>query len=188
MPPAPKGGGLKTFRSERTCGRHFSDVGKLIHVHHSLVKGSHLDRGTDYAGGTACPGWQKIKVDVYSNAILFVALPATWSIGCGGNNRQVSNIRRLSRQLNCLLLRCCWSIACRRCSNYIFILYLTPGFNRLDKDKCKTRRESFKFSDLVPLILEILRVYANESLILCSVSFQYFFNGSVVQISTKPQT
>ena len=32
----------------------------------------------------------------------------------------------------------------RRCSNYIFILDLTPGSNGLGKDKCKTRRESFK--------------------------------------------
>ena len=63
----------------------------------------------------------------------------------------------LSRQLNCRSLRCSWSIACRRCSNYIFILYLTPGFNRLGKDKWKTRRGSFKFCDLVRLILEILR-------------------------------
>ena len=30
--------------------------------------------------------------------------------------------------------RCSWSIACRRCSNYIFILNLTPGFNGLGKD------------------------------------------------------
>ena len=62
----------------------------------------------------------------------------------------------LSRQLNCWSLRCSWSIACRRCSNYIFILNLTPGFNRLGKDKCKIRWESFKFCDLVRLILQIL--------------------------------
>ena len=33
--------------------------------------------------------------------------------------------------------------ACRRCSNYIFIFYLTPGFNGLGKDNCKTRQETF---------------------------------------------
>ena len=33
----------------------------------------------------------------------------------------------------------------------------TPGFNRMGKDKWKTRRESFKFWDFVQLILEILR-------------------------------
>ena len=48
-------------------------------------------------------------------------------------------------------------IACRRCSNYIFILDLTPGFIGLGKGNCKTRQETFQFGDLVHLILEILR-------------------------------
>ena len=56
------------------------------------------------------------------------------------------------REYNCRSLRCSWSIACRRCSNYIFILDLTPGFIGLRKDNCKTRREAFKFGDLVCLI------------------------------------
>ena len=59
----------------------------------------------------------------------------------------------LSRQLNCWSLRCSWGITCWRCSNYIFILALTPGFNILHKDNCKPRREAFKFWDLVHLIL-----------------------------------
>ena len=42
-----------------------------------------------------------------------------------------------------------------QCSNYIYILDLTPGFNRLHKDNFKTRRQTFKFGDLVRLILEI---------------------------------
>ena len=46
---------------------------------------------------------------------------------------------------------------CRRCTNYIFIFDLTHGFNGLDKDHSKTRRETFKFGDLVRLKLEILR-------------------------------
>ena len=50
-----------------------------------------------------------------------------------------------------------WSIACQGCSNYIFILNLTPGFNGLGRVNCKMRRESFKCWDLVRLILEILR-------------------------------
>ena len=62
-----------------------------------------------------------------------------------------------SRQLNCWSLRCSWSIACRRCSNYIFILNLTPGFNGLGKDNYNMRREAFKFWNLVHLILETLR-------------------------------
>ena len=40
--------------------------------------------------------------------------------------------------------RCSWSIACRRCSNYIFILNLTPGFNGLSEDNCKRIQETFK--------------------------------------------
>ena len=53
----------------------------------------------------------------------------------------------LSRQWNCQSLRCSWSIACRRCSNYIFLPDLTPGFNGLGKDNCKPRRETFEFRD-----------------------------------------
>ena len=36
-------------------------------------------------------------------------------------------------------------------------LTLTPGFNGLGKDHCKRRQETFKFWDLVRLILEVLR-------------------------------
>ena len=49
-----------------------------------------------------------------------------------------------------------WSIACRRCSKYIFILDSRPGFNRLDKDNCNARRETFRFWDWVRLILDVL--------------------------------
>ena len=31
------------------------------------------------------------------------------------------------------------------CSNYILIFDLTPGFNGLDKDNCKTRQKTFKY-------------------------------------------
>ena len=49
------------------------------------------------------------------------------------------------------------SWTCRCCSNYIFILNLTSGFNGLGKDNdYNMRREAFKFWDLV-LILETLR-------------------------------
>ena len=72
------------------------------------------------------------------------------------NYRQTSNIgRTLLDNTTCWSIRSSWSIAYRRCSNYIFILYLTPGFNRLGKDNCKTRRETFNFRDLVRLILDI---------------------------------
>ena len=59
-------------------------------------------------------------------------------------------------------LRCSWSIACRRCFNYIFILDLTPGFNGLRKDNCKMRRDTLKFWDLVQLILEVWQYLTYE--------------------------
>ena len=49
------------------------------------------------------------------------------------------------------------STACRRCSNYIFILDLTPGFNIWHKDNCMARRQTFQFRDLVHFIKEVLR-------------------------------
>ena len=64
---------------------------------------------------------------------------------------------RLSSQWNCWLLRCGWNIACHCCFNYISILNLTPSFNGLGKDNCKTRRETFKFWDLASFILDIWR-------------------------------
>ena len=44
-------------------------------------------------------------------------------------------------------------LACRRCSNYIFILNLTPAFNGRSEDNCKRIQETSKFWDLVRLIL-----------------------------------
>ena len=66
----------------------------------------------------------------------------------------------LSKHKNCWSLRCSWSIACRRCSNYILILDLTHGFNGLGKDNIKTRRERSSFGDLVHLISEVSWYYA----------------------------
>ena len=63
----------------------------------------------------------------------------------------------LSRQWNCWSLRCSQSIACRRCSNYIFILHWTLGFNIWCEDNCKPSRETLNFRDLVRLILDILQ-------------------------------
>ena len=77
----------------------------------------------------------------------------------------------LRRQLNCWSLRCSWSIACRRCSNYIFIIHFTPGFSGLGKDNCKTRRGSFKFCDLVRRILEILRYFHTSVCFSCIFIF-----------------
>ena len=57
--------------------------------------------------------------------------------------------------MNCWSLRCSWSIACRRCFNYIFILHLTLGFIVLREGNCKQIWETFEYWDLVRLILEI---------------------------------
>ena len=55
----------------------------------------------------------------------------------------------------CWSFRCSWSIVCRCCSNHIFIFDLILGFNWLGRDNCKKRRVTFKFWDLVWLILEV---------------------------------
>ena len=69
--------------------------------------------------------------------------------------RQTSNIRRtFIGQYTCWSLRCSWSIACRPCSSYIFILDLTHGSNGLGKGNYKTRRKTFKCYDLGRLIFD----------------------------------
>ena len=60
--------------------------------------------------------------------------------------------------------RCSWTISCRRCSYYNSILDLTPGFNGLDKDSCKTRWETFKFWDLVHLISNVWQYICQKAL------------------------
>ena len=40
---------------------------------------------------------------------------------------------------------------------------LTAGFNGLGKDNCKTRRETFQFRDLVPLILNNWRYFSERA-------------------------
>ena len=42
---------------------------------------------------------------------------------------------------------------------YIFILDWIPSFTGLGKDNCKKRRETFRFWDLVRLVLEVLRYF-----------------------------
>ena len=62
--------------------------------------------------------------------------------------------------------------ACRRCFNYIFILDLTPSFNKLRKDKCKMKWDTYTFWNLVRLILEIWRhiPWVQNSKSQCNVS------------------
>ena len=95
------------------------------------------------------------KKEFYFAYLVYIASTVEWVFN---TYRQFSNISRtLLGNLNCWSLRCSWSIACQHCSNYIFILHLTVGFNALRKDNCMPRPGISKFWDLVPLILEILR-------------------------------
>ena len=57
--------------------------------------------------------------------------------------------------------------------------FLTPGFNGLGKDNCTMRRETFKFGELVQLILEIYGIYwwlewDSSSLDIDPVSAEFF--------------
>ena len=58
----------------------------------------------------------------------------------------ISGILVARRTIKYWSLRCSWP-----CSNYDFILDLTPGFNGLDKNNCNTKREHFKIWKLVLL-------------------------------------
>ena len=69
------------------------------------------------------PGEKKLTLDVLN--LILKTLPSDLSYK--------AHLRRL---LSSWLLRWSWSIACRHCSNYIFILDLTPSFNELGKDSC----------------------------------------------------
>ena len=69
------------------------------------------------------------------------------------NYRQPSNIR--STLVGNKIVLHSHAVGVSRFSNYIFILDRRPGFKGLGKDNCKTRREAFKFWDLVRLILDI---------------------------------
>ena len=66
-------------------------------------------------------------------------------------------------------------MACRRCTNYIFILDLTLGFNGLRKVNYKTRRETFKFWDLVRLTLEVWRCDDFTCSYVCSERHVYMY-------------
>ena len=61
-------------------------------------------------------------------------------------------------------INCAKTTACRCCSNNIFTLDFTLGFNKLRKDNCMTRRETFKVLDLVRLLKEIWRYASFQKL------------------------
>ena len=61
---------------------------------------------------------------------------------------------------------------------YIFILDLTPGLDGFRKDNCKTGRETFKFRDLVHLVLEVWRWYNTFGCTCsCLPIYSYFIGG-----------
>ena len=119
---------------------------------------THLQTMPDMSG-TFCAHWytEVIYSTTWTNGWCLVVLHFyqyfQWICVIFYMYRQSSNIScTWVGNINCWSLRCSWSIACRHCSHYIFILNLTPGFNELGKDNCKTRQESFKFCYLVHLI------------------------------------
>ena len=127
---------------------------------------------------TTC-GWSTIllpKVQLilgvwwWVNTVCAITMLPQWSRASGKWSVLVQTLpssllykTHFSGQLNYCTLKCSWSITCRRCSNYIFILNWTPGFNGLGKDNYKMRHEAFKFWDLVHLILETLWYFTNLS-------------------------
>ena len=92
----------------------------------------------------------------------------------------------LSRQSNFRSLRRSWSIACRRCSNYIFILDLTSVFKWFGNDSRKTVRESFKCWDLVRLILETWRCVLLTALNLYHRMIRFSYIAMSLQASLHP--
>ena len=71
--------------------------------------------------------------------------------------RQVSHINRTlvgNKQVDHSYLV---GAACRSCSSYIFNLDLTPGFDGLGTDNCKTILETLKVLGIGRLILEVWR-------------------------------
>ena len=68
-------------------------------------------------------------------------LPLIYStIRSDNTYRQTSNI-----SYTCWSLRCSRSIACRRCSNYFFIIDLTPDFNGLGKTTARRDEKHLRF-------------------------------------------
>ena len=61
------------------------------------------------------------------------------------------------------------AITRRCCSNYIFILDLTPGLNGLGRDNCKARQETFKCWDFVTY---------TRGLTVALRAYKHFLNGS----------
>ena len=69
------------------------------------------------------------------------------------------------------------SIACWRCSNYIFILDLTPGFIGLGKDNCKTRRQNLALGQ-IPICIwflseSLFELYSNKGVFVFAFDWKW---------------
>ena len=101
----------------RICQGWYRSVGYYQSVFSDLVNGFVQSRRQWWSGA-----WFDISKTAYYLALFnrFAILLASVK-----DKNDISSIlwymSHLSRQLNCWSLRCSWSIACRRCSNYIFI-------------------------------------------------------------------
>ena len=69
--------------------------------------------------------------------------------------RQTSDVSCTSVGIPLLITPMYWSIAYRSCSTTSS--FPTPGFNRLGKDNCKSRRETSTFWNLIRRISEVWR-------------------------------
>ena len=103
----------------------------------------------------------KVKCCLFNSYLLNSLQFGLITVHCLGME-VLSNLKyriHLSRQWNCWSRRCIWSITCRHCSNYIFILDSTPGFNESGKDNFKTRWKTFMFWDSMRLILAVWQYF-----------------------------
>ena len=128
---------------------------------------------------------------IYINYVIMIIYISKQKPSTTAKHPLPSNLQyklHLCRQWNCWSLRCSWSIACRRCPNYIFILDLMPGFNRLHKDNSMTRRETFQFWNLVHLILETWRYidgWAKDCGDYCSLALSHLYIIGVISSNMK---
>ena len=99
--------------------------------------------------GQNCLIWNEIQIQF--------APVSEKKVNIGSHNGQLPNMHQaiIWTTVKSLIWDAPQEGPCRRCSNYIFSLDLTCGFNGLGKHNCKPRQETFKFRDLVDLILEV---------------------------------
>ena len=126
----------------------FNDYVTSFKVYKSNFNSCH---SRSYSTAQGLCAWFPLVCYGFILSVLPISLRSTVCLSPRVLRSKIKYNQHLSRQQNCWSLRCSWSIACRCCSNYIFILKLTPEFSGLSKDNWKTRREISKFWDLVCL-------------------------------------